>query len=246
MDFNKKLDKQVSRLKNLKSFSDKTDTEILRSIILKLWDDGDKKKKYINSPLSWLINVFDVDTLEWIKKEYDKTINDFSFNDSSDVQQLLNYFYRLGRNKNLAEKINESGKDKDSILREMADNTEEMLKIGKSLKLNKEQREADKQKKSLEAALMTIYERVENYRKDHRGEFLWRCSKCKEMNLLQDTPAWMFEGDTPFSMEVYNLVVEGVLTVKQMADILQTSLIGVREMAKLRGVWDMKLECQIE
>jgi len=252
-DFEQLLQSKIKKLQNLPTYKGKLEIEIIKALLFKSWEEAESSGKMSDDKLGWLSKIFDKDTLEWLSSEYDKIVADFSFNESSDLQQLLNYMWRLGRNRVLADQIanppkNEKTGKTESItskIEEMDENTVQMIAIGKALRLNKEQREADKKEISLQQKLLTIYERVDAYKKSHQGEYSWRCPSCGEINCLNE-PHWAFEKESPFSKETYELVLQGKLTLKDMAYILRTSTFGLKKMAEARGVWRDDLDSQVE
>jgi len=247
------LQSKIKKLQNLPTYKGKTEVEIVKALLFKEWGTNDSDNRMSDDKLGWLSKIFDKETLEWLSSEYDKIVADFSFNESSDLQQLLNYMWRLGRNRVLAGQIanppkNEKTGKTESIvskINEMDENTVQMIAIGKALRLNKEQREADKKEISLQQKLLTIYERVDAYKKSHQGEYSWKCGGCGEINTLNE-PAWFFENETVFSPELYELVLKEKITLSDMAFVLRTSTYALREISKRRGVWDEKLDAAVK
>ena len=225
------IDKRINKYQRLKPFKDKPKENILIAIIKSLWTDTEDVKYKLGYLLDTVKNEGEKKFLLTRLKEYSK---DFSFNDSTDLGDLRQIFSLELELK----RLQEQAKDKDKsdynladVMKKYSDTLRELkLKLG----ISRSQRSSSK-----EAGvdyLTRVKKAAFEYMQKHRDEFIYKCKSCGCIHLLARRHTAFDEYGNIWNMKLITLYNEGKLTLKEVAEILETSEEYIKYICKQKKV----------
>ena len=212
------IDKRVNKYQRLKPFKDKPKENILVAIIKSLWTDTEDVK----FKLGYLYDdVRDEEEKKFLIARLKEYSEDFNFNNSTDLgdlRQILSYELELKRLQKVAKDKDKSDYNSIDVRKKVSDTLRELkLKLGisRSQRTSSTETGVDYITKVKKAAV--------EYMQKHRDEFLWKCKNCGQMHLLARRHTAFDEFGNVWSMKLITFYNEKKLTLKEVAEILETS-----------------------
>lgn len=225
MSSKKDLDKMVKRLKGLKQYKDRPDSEILEVAKRNLLEKQVDLNNLATNP----------EEKEAVKNLLRKYLDEFELTTVSDIDDLTALLGLELNRRRLQEIINKSYKDDQAVplesLEKTLDITRHISDLKKRLGLTKkEEKQVDPLRR-----LNQLKARFVKYVQEHRDLFTMKCDHCGGYNLIakrilpdEVVRKIPFLKTTAKGIMVYNeqlmdLLAEGKITVKEASNVLMTS-----------------------
>jgi hypothetical protein len=203
----------------------------LSDIIYSMWDKSAEE----DSELGYLLECTEnKDEREFLNKRLAAYFNDFEFNKSTDLGDLR-LILLLELQIRRVTKLCADRKDKidTNLAEDLSKYTKELREVKGKLGISKAQRQGSQQTPFDQ--LQEVKQLATEYIQKHRDEYTWRCASCGQMHLLARKHSAYDEDGVIWNEELIKLHNSGTLTLKQMADILETSEDAIKRIAKRKG-----------
>ena len=225
------LENKIAAFKTLTPFKDKPVEDILTAIIKSLFTDTDT----IEHELGYLYTaVKNSDEKKFLVERLKAYKEDFAFNSSTDLgdlRQLLSFELEMKR---LQEQVAKKDKSDLSLVKMMNEVSDTLKELKTKLGISRNQR-----KTASESAidyLTRIKKSATTYINEHRDEFTWKCAGCGLTHLLGRRHSAYDEYGSIWNLKLIVLYNEGKITLKEVAEVLETSEEFVKLICKRKNI----------
>jgi hypothetical protein len=225
------LENKILMYKTLAPFKDKPLEDILLGIIKSLFIDTEDIEYKLGYLYTAVKNAEEKKFLIDRLKDYQ---TDFTFNSSTDLgdlRQLLSFELEMKR---LQEQAANKDKSDLTVVKMMNEISDTLKELKTKLGISRSQR------KTASETAMEYLSRVKKsaaqYINEHRDEFLWKCASCGQTHLLARRHSAYDEHGSIWNMKLIVLYNEGKITLKEVAEVLETSEEYIRLICKRKNI----------
>lgn len=224
------LNKRLDKLKSLKPFQNKPESDLLINIIKSLWSDEDDAKIKLGYLYDSAKNDEEKKFLIESLKHYE-TDFEFKQSDESDLRQLLTFELELRR---LQLQAVQGDKSNLTIIETLQNLSETLRDLKTKLGIIRGQRESTKD------SVFELFTRTKQaalkYITEHNDEFMWKCSQCSAIHLLARRHSAYDDEGGLWSLQLITFYNEKKLTLQEVASVLETSTEYLRAICFRKGI----------
>lgn len=230
-----KAEKQITSLANLKGLNDYAPYDLALYLLSKNLKDQGQSVQYLEEFTT------DPEDKKFVRNRYKEYIEAYEFtspNEEGDLMDLIYLELRLRQFIRYLQKENKGTKPFFDTEKEIREIFSAKNQLAKKLGISRVDQDSGGGK-SFADEWKALKEKAEAFVEENKHDWTWRCSSCGQMH-IKEMPHWAFEDGTEKSVvwtEVgIKMVQEGKISLENLAEILHTSPIALRELSKKRGI----------